>query len=269
MKLFLTTLLCCLCISSAAIIDRTTNDSAQYFTSFDGTRIHYTVKGSGIPILLVHGFIVDGNSWHQAPLYDSLLKNGFQVITLDLRGNGLSDHPHDSLAYLNDAEAKDIMGLISYLKLPAYRVVGYSRGAIIVARLLVLDARIKSAVMGGMGIAFTDPLWPRRLQFYRALSGNNVPELADMVKYVKKSGLDQRALALMQFGQPSTSPEELGKINKPVLVLGGDKDPDNDTGGSLAALMPVGMHGTVPGDHNSVVKSLPFADWVLHFLQEH
>ncbi|RFS19532.1 alpha/beta hydrolase [Chitinophaga silvatica] len=269
MKVFITTLLCCLVISSFASIDRTTNDSAQFFTSFDGTKIHYTVKGSGNPILLVHGFIVDESSWHKAPLYDSLLKNGFQVITLDLRGNGLSDHPHDSLAYLNDAEAKDIMGLVTYLNLPTYRVVGYSRGSIIVARLLVLDTRVRSAVMGGMGIAFTNPLWPRRLQFYDALSDKSVPELAEMVKYVKKSGLDQRALALMQFGQPSTSPEELSKVTKPVLVLGGDKDPDNDTGGSLAALMPVGMHGTVPGDHNSVVKSKPFADWVLHFLQEH
>ena len=161
------------------------------------------------------------------------------------------------------------MGLVSYLKLPSYRVVGYSRGSIIVARLLVLDNRIKSAVMGGMGTAFTNPQWPRRIMFYNALSGQQVPELSDMVKYVQKSGLDQRALAMMQFGQPSTSPEELGKVNKPVLVLGGDKDPDNDTGGSLAAMMPAGMHGTVPGDHNSVVKSKDFANWTLHFLTEH
>jgi pimeloyl-ACP methyl ester carboxylesterase len=270
MKVFLTSLLCCFLGSAfASGSDRMPNDSTDYYTSFDGTRIHYTVKGEGTPVLLVHGFIVNGESWKQTAIYDSLLNNGFQVITLDLRGNGISDHPHDSLAYLNDAEAKDIMGLVSYLKLPSYRVVGYSRGSIIVARLLVLDTRIKSAVMGGMGTAFTNPQWPRRIMFYNALSGQQVPELSEMVNYVRKSGLDQRALAMMQFAQPSTSPEELGKVNKPVLVLGGDKDPDNDTGGSLAAMMPAGMHGTVPGDHNGVVKSKDFASWTLHFLTEH
>lgn len=270
MKLLPVIMLCCLCtVSYASKGLWPAEDSLQYYRSFDGTRIHYTIKGKGEPVLLVHGFIVDGRSWEQTSLYQQLLEKGFQVITLDLRGNGASDHPHDSLAYMNDAEAKDIMGLVTYLKLPEYRVVGYSRGSIIVARLLVLDNRIRSAVMGGMGTAFTDPNWPRRQQFYEALAGKQVPELAEMVKYVQQSGLDQRALCLMQFAQPSTSPEDLGKVTKPVLVLGGDRDPDNDTGGSLAAMMPAGMHGTVTGDHNSVVKTRSFADWVVNFLKDH
>jgi pimeloyl-ACP methyl ester carboxylesterase len=256
-------------ISTATAFGGNANDSLRYFRSFDSTRIHYTVKGTGQPVLLVHGFMGDGESWKKTALYDSLLRHGCTVITLDLRGNGASDHPHDSIAYLHDAEAKDIMALISFLGLDSYRVVGYSRGAIIAARLLVLDSRVRCAVLGGMGTGFTDPAWPRRQLFYEALSGKDVPELAAMVKNVQKAGLDQRALALMQFGQPATSPQELARVQQPVLVLGGDKDGDNDTGGSLAAMMPAGMHGTVEGDHNSVVRSAPFAAWVLDFLQNH
>jgi pimeloyl-ACP methyl ester carboxylesterase len=244
-------------------------DSLDYYTSFDGTRIHYTVKGAGKPVLLVHGFIANGESWKKTALYDSLLLHGFKVITLDLRGNGASDHPHDSAAYLHDAEARDIMGLISFLGIPAYQAVGYSRGSIIVARLLVLDARVSSAVLGGMGTGFTDPAWPRRILFYEALSGKEVPELADMVQYVQKSGLDQQALALMQLGQPATTPGELAMIKQPVLVAGGDKDEDNGSGEALAAMLPAGMHQTVPGDHNSVSRSAPFAAAVLGFLQKH
>jgi pimeloyl-ACP methyl ester carboxylesterase len=254
---------------AAAAFGGSANDSLTWYTSFDGTRIHYTVKGTGRPVLLVHGFITDGESWKKTALYDSLLLHGFKVITLDLRGNGASDHPHDSLAYLQDAEARDIMGLISWLGLNSYQVVGYSRGAIITARLLVLDTRVRAAVLGGMGTAFTDPAWPRRQLFYDALSGKEVPELAAMVKNVQKAGLDQRALALMQFGQPATTPQELARVQQPVLVIGGDKDGDNDTGGSLAAMMPAGMHGTVTGDHNTVVRTAPFAAWVLDFLQNH
>lgn len=244
-------------------------DSLLYYTSFDGTRIHYTVKGSGKPVILIHGFIVDGESWKRTALYDSLLLHGFCVITLDMRGNGASGHPQDSIAYLHDAEAKDVMELASRLGLQHYQVVGYSRGSIITARLLVLDSRISGAVMGGMGTAFTNPAWPRRQQFYEALSGKPVPALAAMVKSVQQAGLDQRALAWMQFGQPATTPQELAKVQQPVLVIGGDKDEDNDTGGSLAAMMPAGMHGTVAGDHNSVVRSAAFAAWVLDFLQNH
>ncbi|MBO9730936.1 MAG: alpha/beta hydrolase [Chitinophaga sp.] len=244
-------------------------DSLLFYTSFDGTRIHYTVKGNGQPVLLIHGFIVDGEGWKKTAVYDSLLSHGCKVITLDLRGNGASDHPHDSIAYLHDAEARDMMGLMTYLGINSYQVVSYSRGAIIAARLLVLDPRVRSAVLGGTGAGFTDPAWPRRLKFYDALSGKDVPELAAMVKNVQKAGLDQRALALMQFGQPATTPKELASVQQPVLVLGGNKDEDNDTGGSLAAMMPAGMHGTVPGDHNTVWRSAPFAAWVLDFLQNH
>ncbi|WP_160710964.1 alpha/beta fold hydrolase [Chitinophaga solisilvae] len=255
---------------AAKAFQHTATDSATYFRSFDNTRIHYTSKGNGEPVILVHGFITNGNSWLATPLYDSLLKHHFRVITLDLRGNGTSDHPHDSLAYLDDAEAKDIMALATHLQLGAYRIVGYSRGAIIAARLLVLDKqRVRCGVLGGVGTGFTDPAWPRRLQFYDALSGKDVPELAAMVKNVQAAGLDQRALALMQFGQPATTAAEFALVQQPVLVIGGDKDEDNDTGGSLAALMPRGMHGTVAGNHTTTLRSPWFAEWITDFLEKH
>ena len=140
-------------------------DSVQYFTSFDGTRIAYQVKGNGEPVLLVHGFIVNGESWKRSALYNDLLNAGYKVIILDQRGNGKSDKPHTDDAYANDAEAKDIMGLLKKIGISNYNVVGYSRGSIITARLLVLDKNVKRAVLGGIGTGFTDPEWPRRKCF--------------------------------------------------------------------------------------------------------
>jgi pimeloyl-ACP methyl ester carboxylesterase len=89
---------------------------SNYFSSFDRTKIYYEVRGEGKPVLLVHGFIVNSNSWKHAALYSSLLNNGYKVSILDMRGNGKSDKPHDSTAYDNDAEAKDIMLLMDLLK---------------------------------------------------------------------------------------------------------------------------------------------------------
>lgn len=240
----------------------------SYYNSFDGTKIYYEVEGTGPVVLLVHGFIVDGESWKRGQLRQQLLGNGFKVITLDLRGNGRSDKPHNPGAYANDAETKDIMGLLTMLQIESYAVVGYSRGSIIAARLLVLDKRVTKAVLGGMGDDFTNPEWPRRIMFYRALMGEDVPELAGMVKYVQDSKLDQRALAYLQKEQPSTSKDALAKITVPVLVICGDKDSDNGSAGKLADLIPGAKHEEVPGTHNDTARTQAFADAVLRFLQD-
>jgi len=258
----LTTLL----LASSLLFAQT--DSAGYYTSFDGTKIWYEVKGTGEPVVLVHGFIVNGESWKSTALYADLLKAGYQVITFDMRGNGKSDKPHEASSYANDAEAKDIMGLLNTLKIKKYSVVGYSRGSIITARLLELDKRVNKAVMGGMGTDFTNPEWPRRKLFYRALSGDSVAELAQLVSYVKKSGLDQQALALLQKEQPSTPRETLKKVQQPVLVICGSEDSDNGNAADLATLFTRGVYKATPGDHNNASKTPEFSAAIIQFLKE-
>ncbi len=243
-------------------------DTAFYFNSFDGTKIYYEVKGKGKPVLLVHGFIVNSQSWKRTVLYNDLLNLGYKVIIPDLRGNGKSDKPHQPEAYENDAEAKDIMQLMKLLKIKRYTVVGYSRGSIIASRLLLLDKRVTAAALGGMGDGFTDANWPRRQMFYRALMNEPVKELEAMVKYVKDSGLDQLALAYLQKGQPSASPQELGKLKKPVLVICGDNDPDNGSPDSLAKMIPSAVLMKVPGDHSTTLRSVAFSSAVVSFLYE-
>ena len=243
-------------------------DTGRFFTSFDNTKIYYEVRGLGDAVVLVHGFIVNGQSWKRTELYKNLLEEGYKVIILDQRGNGFSDKPHDSTAYDNDAEAKDIMALMKLLKIKKYSAVGYSRGSIIVSRLLVLDKRIKKGVMGGMGAEFTNPEWPRRIMFYKALSGEPVPELAAMVENVKKQGLDQQALAYLQRSQPSTSKEELGKIKQPVLIICGDKDSDNGSAKELADLFKHPTYKITPGDHGGASRTKEFSTEVISFLQK-
>jgi pimeloyl-ACP methyl ester carboxylesterase len=240
----------------------------DYFSSFDGTKIYYEVRGEGKPVLLVHGFISNSNSWKRTALYADLLNNGYKVILLDMRGNGKSDKPHDTAAYENDAEAKDIMKLMKILKEKHYSAIGYSRGSIITARLLVLDERVKNAVLGGMGLDFANPEWPRRKMFYRALMGDSIPELKGAVDYVKSQGLDQLALAYLQKAQPSTSITLLKKIKQPVLVICGDKDSDNGSATELAKVLQNSSIATTPGDHNHASATPEFSKAVLDFLKK-
>ena len=252
------------CISNPAY---TQHDSSGYYSSFDGIKIYYEVHGKGYPVVLVHGFTGTGEGWKRSAIYKELLKEGYQVIIPDLRGNGKSDKPHKAKAYANDAEAKDIMGLITRLGIDKYSVAGYSRGSIITARLLVLDNRIDKAVLGGMGTGFTDPEWPRRKLFYRALSGEPVKELESFLQYVKNSGFDRQALAMQQKEQPSTSPAALGKIQQPVLVISGDEDEDNGSAKDLAKLLPHSVYKTVPGKHNGTSSTAPYAKELMAFLK--
>jgi len=243
-------------------------NSSGYFTSFDNVRIWYEVRGEGKPVLLIHGFTGKGTDWKTKPVYDSLLAKKFKVVIVDLRGNGLSDKPHEPEAYANDAEAKDLMGLLKYLGIKKYEAVGYSRGSIILARLLVLDKNIRNAVIGGMGADFTNPMWPRRIGLYQALISDTVKGYDDFRKRIATSGLDRLALAYQQKEQPSTSREALGKIRRKVLIICGDKDEDNGKAQELQQLIPGSRYVIVPGNHGTAAATTEFAKETVTFLQK-
>ena len=78
-------------------------------------------------------------------LIRELLAHGYRVIVPDLRGNGNSDRPQNKQAYSDDAEIKDMMALAGHLQLDSYFALGYSRGAIVLAKLLTEEKKISSA----------------------------------------------------------------------------------------------------------------------------
>jgi pimeloyl-ACP methyl ester carboxylesterase len=239
----------------------------SYFTSFDNTKIYYEVKGTGYPVILIHGFSGTSQGWKSGTVYGDLLKAGYMVIILDQRGNGQSDKPHTDAAYANDAEAKDIIGLLSSLNIKQYDAVGYSRGSIIASRLLVLDKRLHRAVMGGMGDAYTNPEWPRRVHAYRSLMGDTtLHDVDDMMKYIHSQHFDNLALALQQKYQPSTSVKELAAVKIPVLIIRGTEDKENGSETSLQQLIPNSGLAYVPGNHNTAIRTPEFSAAVLKFL---
>jgi pimeloyl-ACP methyl ester carboxylesterase len=248
---------------------KTTGETAN-FKSFDGIKISYTDEGTGTPVILIHGFISGGSSWYNSPLKKSLIDKGYRVIIPDMRGNGNSDKPHNDEAYSDNAEIKDLMALVDHLNLQKYISIGYSRGSILLAKLLTLDSRIEKAVIGGMGLDFTNPEWERRKIFAEAFNENaQTTELtAGAVNYAKKLGADFRALHLMQKHQPVTSVEELVKINTKILVIAGDADNDNGNPEDLQKYLPNSALKIIPGTHNNTANSKEFAISILDFLSK-
>ena len=236
------------------------------FSSFDETKIAYTDEGDGEPVLLIHGFISNGSSWNKTVLKKSLIDQGYRVIVPDLRGNGKSDKPQNAKAYQNDAEIKDLIGLADYLQLDSYMTIGYSRGSIVLAKLLTKENRISKAVIGGMGVDFTNPDWDRELMFAAAFRGETTPETEGAVAYAKSINADLKSLHLQQKHQPVTSVAELKTIKAKVLVIAGKEDTDNGHPKALQKAIPKSRLKIVPGDHNGTYKTAKFSKAICSFL---
>lgn len=243
-----------------------TSAQTKYFNSFDDTKIAYTDEGKGRPVLLIHGFLQTGKSWDKTAVKKDLLDNGYRVIVPDLRGNGDSDKPHDDDAYSQDAEVIDLMFLMVELRLSKYWAIGYSRGSILLAKLLTKDRRLKKAVLGGMGIDFTDSNWRRKLMFRDAFNGKITEETKGAVEYAKSIGADMKSLYLQQKHQSVTTKKQLQYIKAKVLVVAGNEDKVNGDPVALSNAIPKSKLKIIEGDHNHTYKTKAFSDAILSFL---
>ncbi len=109
--------------------------------------INYEDLGEGRPVVLIHGFPLDGRSWEQQTF--ALLDAGYRVITYDRRGFGKSSGP--SAGYDYDTFAADLDQLMTQLDLHDVVLVGMSMGGGEVARYLGTygSERVSRAVLIG------------------------------------------------------------------------------------------------------------------------
>jgi len=95
--------------------------------------IHYRDHGSGEPIILIHGYPLDGNSWERQERV--LLEHGYRCISYDRRGFGRSSQPTSGYDY--DTFAADLKALLDHLALDQDVVLaGFSMGTGEVTRYL-------------------------------------------------------------------------------------------------------------------------------------
>lgn len=96
----------------------------SHVTTEDGTRIHYTDWGEGAPVLLSHGWPLNGDAWEKQARF--LAEHGCRVVSHDRRGHGRSDRPWHGNEM--DTYADDLACLLEALDLTGVTLVGHSTG---------------------------------------------------------------------------------------------------------------------------------------------
>jgi non-heme chloroperoxidase len=109
--------------------------------------IHYEDHGSGRPVVLIHGYPLNGNSWERQER--ELLAHGHRVITYDRRGFGRSSQP--TIGYDYDTFAADLKALLDHLDLRDITLAGFSMGSGEVVRYLGTygSQRVRNAALLG------------------------------------------------------------------------------------------------------------------------
>jgi pimeloyl-ACP methyl ester carboxylesterase len=209
------------------------------------------------PVLLVHGFASSWDrNWRQPGWVDLLEEAGRQVIPLDLPGHGTAPKPHDPAQYAD-------LG-----------AVGFSMGArVLLGVAAESPERFERIVVGGVGANVlqagdgpSSELLAQAIERGSAQPGDP-PFAGAFARFARAGGNDPAALAaLLRRPMLALRPDRLARINRPVLVVLGDRDFAGPAGPLVDAL-PDARLVTLPGvDHFATPKAFGFVDAALAFL---
>lgn len=196
------------------------------YAPVNGTKVYYEVYGEGKPIVLLHGaFMTISTNWGQ--MIPELSKNR-KVIAVELQGHGHT--PFSERALSHATLAKDVEGVMDYLKIDSADVVGYSFGGAIayqfaiqspkrLRKLAIISATYKSS---GWLPAINEAFKGMKPEFFANTPMQTAYDAVapDKTKWTK---------FLEQMIASAKTPFDLGdaniaKITAPVLIISGDND---------------------------------------------
>jgi 3-oxoadipate enol-lactonase len=214
----------------------------SYKTRVRGVELAYDVKGTGAPVVLLHGYPFNRSMWREQT---EALAESYRVITPDLRGLGESEGTQDAAAMIE--MARDTAALLDHLQIDRVVLGGLSMGGYVAlafvrrfplrVRALVLAdtrpqadteearrAREEQAVKileEGMSAVADDFL-------KKALAPQTLKEQPEIVARVREMILSTNpvgaAAALRGMAERSDQTNFLPNILAPTLILVGSED---------------------------------------------
>jgi len=238
----------------------------------------YNDQGSGQPVVLIHGFPLDGASWEKQT--HALLQAGYRVITYDRRGFGASSQP--SVGYDYDTFAADLATILDVLDLTDVVLVGFSMGTGEVARYLSrygTDRVAKAAFLASLEpyLLITDehPDGAGPPEFFQGISddvvkdryayfsgffsdfynldenlGTRISEEAVRNSWNVAASSGAYAAAAAPLTWPTDFRADIDAITVPTLIVHGTADrilPIDKTGRKFAELLPDATYAEIEG----------------------
>jgi len=189
------------------------------FFNSEGVNIRYKDVGVGNPIVLLHGYSMNSNMWDNSLLLKTLSKS-HRVITIDLRGHGLSDKPSEPREY-GPKVGKDVIRLLDHLNIPKVHLVGYSMGAYVVGRLLVTHPnRIVSATLGSGFFPFSD----KGEELFAEETAIHMGEQAQQSTGDKRKSLIALAAVARGWKFDAITDKQVSEIAVPMQAIFGSKE---------------------------------------------
>jgi non-heme chloroperoxidase len=243
--------------------------------------IYYEDRGTGKPVVLIHGWPLSGASWERQSA--ALLAADYRVITYDRRGFGRSTQP--STGYDYDTLARDTFELIEALDLHDVTLVGFSMGGGEVARYFgkyndngrATKAVFMSAIPPALRHSGDNPEGVDPKVFDGIKQGIEADRFAFLETFLKNfynkklvGGTDISDAAIHASFNIATASSyqaflncvdawledfrgDIAQIHVPTLVIHGDSDqilPIDATGKRTAALIPgAQLHIVAGGPH--------------------
>ena len=183
--------------------------------------LYYEDRGTGRPIVLIHGWPLSGVSWQKQVA--ALLSAGYRVLCYDRRGFGKSSKP--ATGYDFDTLADDLYQVLSRLDLHDVTLVGFAMGTGELARYLGAygTKRVRSAVF----LASLPPFLLKTPDNPGGLDG-------DVFETLKQRLTADRAAYLTTFLRDFYN----------VDVFGGDRVSEDDVQHSWNVAMSASLQGT-------------------------
>ena len=205
------------------------------------TRLHVVRRGSGPPIVFIHGMGTSSATWQRCM---ELLEDRFSVVAPDLLGHGASPVPDDPSEYTRDRALDDLDDVLADIAVdvdtPAV-LVGHSLGGY----LALAHAATRPGVVRGVVVLNTGPGYrdPVKREEWNERSRRNAPRF----------GVPEQVTTL-NLQEDSVVMDRLAETTTPTLVLAGSDDRPEYTGAGeyLQRKMPDARLAVVEGGGHSM-----------------
>jgi pimeloyl-ACP methyl ester carboxylesterase len=158
--------------------------AVDHFITVNNINLHYIEYPSDGPVILImHGLTANAHAFDG--LVGAGLSPAYRVISPDLRGRGLSEHP--AFRYSIEDHARDIIGLLSHLKIKKVVLAGHSFGGLLAFYISVTYPQLVDKLIIIDAAAEMNPNAPQMLSFAMGRFNITYPSFDEYIETVKKA----------------------------------------------------------------------------------